>query len=214
MDESRLCTLVRTSYDRIAEKYADTFYTELMGKPFDSALLNRFAESLGPGALIADIGCGPGQIGRYLADRGLRSIGVDLSVEMLFRAAHLNPDIPLACQDMRTLAARSGCLSGIAAFYSLIHLLDAGIDQALREFHRVLRPGGLVLIAMHGGAGFLHVESMLGEPVPMYATLVEMDALRVRVENSGFTVVEAHSRAPYDFEYQSRRHYLLGRKSC
>ena len=44
--------------------------------------------------VIADIGCGPGQIARYLADHGAQAMGIDLSPEMVRLAQRLSPDIP------------------------------------------------------------------------------------------------------------------------
>ena len=69
MDQQRAET--QTSYDRIADEYARQIYGELAGKPLDRAILDRFAERLRGRGAVCDMGCGPGQIGRYLADRGL-----------------------------------------------------------------------------------------------------------------------------------------------
>ena len=80
------------SYDRIADEYARQIYGELAGKPLDREVLDRFAARLRGRGVVCDIGCGPGQIGRYLADRGLDVVGVDLSPGMLAQAAALNPD--------------------------------------------------------------------------------------------------------------------------
>ena len=73
----------QSSYDRIADEYARQIYGELAGKPLDRAILDRFAERLRGRGAVCDMGCGPGQIGRYLADRGLPVVGVDLSPAML-----------------------------------------------------------------------------------------------------------------------------------
>ncbi|MBW2258756.1 MAG: SAM-dependent methyltransferase, partial [Deltaproteobacteria bacterium] len=68
---------IQTSYDRLAERYAEVFADELDGKPFDRTLLQGFAERVPPGP-IADIGCGPAQIGRFLHDLGRDVQGFDL----------------------------------------------------------------------------------------------------------------------------------------
>ena len=64
----------RASYDSIAREYADTLFEELKGKPLDRALLNRFAEAVQPLGVAVDLGCGPGQIARYLHERGVHVI--------------------------------------------------------------------------------------------------------------------------------------------
>ena len=74
---------LQSSYDRVAAEYAERFFHELDYKPFDRALLDYLTSQvhgLGP---VADIGCGPGQIARYLADRGIPVLGIDLAPEMV-----------------------------------------------------------------------------------------------------------------------------------
>jgi trans-aconitate methyltransferase len=61
---------VRRSYDAVAEAYAAGFRDELAGKPQDRALLACLAEQAEPGAPVADLGCGPGHVAAWLADRG------------------------------------------------------------------------------------------------------------------------------------------------
>jgi SAM-dependent methyltransferase len=74
---------VRRSYDAVAEVYAACFRDELVGKPLDRALLACLAEQTGQGATIADLGCGPGHVAAWLADRGVAAVGIDLSPAMI-----------------------------------------------------------------------------------------------------------------------------------
>src|SRR5205823_439032 len=62
--------LART-YDRVARAYAEQYFTELERKPFDRQMLDRFAAGVRGRGRVMDLGCGPGHIGRYLAERGL-----------------------------------------------------------------------------------------------------------------------------------------------
>ena len=84
---------LEASYDRVAEQYADEFFRELERKPFDRELLEAFAECVRARGEVCEIGCGPGQISRYLQDRGATMRGIDLSREMVKLAQRLNPDI-------------------------------------------------------------------------------------------------------------------------
>src|SRR5215469_1864496 len=74
---------VRRSYDAVAEKYAAQFSDELAGKPLDRALLACLVEQAEPGAPVADVGCGPGHVAAWLADRGVSAVGIDLSAAMV-----------------------------------------------------------------------------------------------------------------------------------
>jgi uncharacterized protein YceH (UPF0502 family) len=68
---------VIATYDAVAEAYATAYGNELDHKPFDRWLLQRVAE-LADGPVV-DIGCGPGQTTRLLADAGAEVVGLDLS---------------------------------------------------------------------------------------------------------------------------------------
>ncbi len=95
---------LQTSYDRVAEDYAEHFRDEMGEKPFDRKMLDWLAEKVGDLGVICDMGCGPGQAARYLHDRGVEVCGVDLSPGMVERARSLNPDIPFRQGDMLALA--------------------------------------------------------------------------------------------------------------
>jgi len=70
---------LQAGYDRVAEHYATEFFEELKRKPFDCQLLDQFAESVSGAGVVCELGCGPGQVARYLKDRGVDICGVDLS---------------------------------------------------------------------------------------------------------------------------------------
>lgn len=212
MNEQR--TETQTSYDRIADEYARQIYGELAGKPMDRAILDRFAERLRGRGVVCDMGCGPGQIGRYLADRGLPVVGVDLSPAMVAQAAALNPDILFRAGDMAALDEPDGAWAGIAAFYSIIHIPPGEVVAALAEMRRVLQPGGLLLLAFHIGDQVVRPEEMMGRPVALDFWFYTPEQMRGWLEEAGYVVEEIIEREPYtpDVEHQSRRAYVLARK--
>src|SRR5215207_6210173 len=106
--EQRNC---QRAYDRVADEYIRRIFGELAHKPLDRELLDRFAVSVGDGS-ACDMGCGPGQVARYLHARGTRMCGVDLSEEMVNRARELNPGIDFQQGDMRSLNAADGAWAG------------------------------------------------------------------------------------------------------
>src|SRR5205085_8859760 len=99
--------------------------------------------------------------------------------------------------DMRSLPFASARVGGIVAFYSLIHLQRAELGAVLHEFHRVLRPGGRMLLSAHEGRGDLRVDQFLDEPVAVTVTYFGLDELVRASETAGFTVTRAERRAPY-----------------
>jgi SAM-dependent methyltransferase len=198
---------LKASYDAVAEAYAETFFDELSRKPFDRGLLDAFA-TLAAGSSALDVGCGPGHVGRYLSDRGVDVVGVDLSPAMVEIARRLNPALRFELADMRSLPIEDGAVGAIVAFYSLIHIPRAEVPAVLGEFRRVLAPSGRVLLAVHGGSGTVTSAEFLGKRVPFEATLFAKDELVDVITAAGFEVTAATVRAPYEFESQTPRLYV------
>jgi SAM-dependent methyltransferase len=199
---------VRSSYDVVAEMYAQKFFDELDRKPFDRAMLDDFAAALNARETL-DVGCGPGHIAGYLSARGLDPTGVDLSPAMIKIARQLNPKIVFEVADMRNLPAANGTVGGITAFYSMIHIPRDEVPAVLLEFRRVLIPSGRLLIAVHEGSGSVESQEFMGKQVPFEMTLFEKDELADLLTAAGFEVVAATVRPPYEFESQTQRLYAV-----
>src|SRR5437868_1831631 len=108
---------LQSSYDRVAEDYAEEFYGEMEKKPFDRKMLDWLIEKVGEAGVICDMGCGPGQIARYLHDHGAKVCGIDLSTEMLKQAQRLHPGISFQQGDMLALTEiADNSYGGVAAF--------------------------------------------------------------------------------------------------
>ena len=201
---------VQAGYDRVADEYALRVFEELDHKPLDRQLLDRFGERVRDVGPACDLGCGPGQVARYLHERGVRVVGVDLSPAMVGHARRLNPGIEFAQGDARSLDVGDGAWGGIAAFYSLIHIPPPEWAGVLGELRRVLRPGGTLLLALHVGDHVLHMDEWWGQQVSIDFVFFRPEAVTGFLESAGFRVVEVVEREPYpDVEYPSRRAYLF-----
>jgi SAM-dependent methyltransferase len=214
---------VRQAYDRVAGEYAARIFGELAHKPFDRAILDRLAElvlALGPPGTVGpvcDLGCGPGQVARYLHDRwhtrGLDVLGIDLSPAMIAEARRLNPGLRFEQGTMLALDLADGQLGGIAAFYSIVNVPRDQQPLAFRELWRVLAPGAPLLAAFHVGDEDVHLEEWWGTVVSIDFLFFGPAEIEARLAVAGFVVDERHVRAPYpDVEHPSRRAYLLAHK--
>jgi SAM-dependent methyltransferase len=204
---------VAGSYDRVADEYVARIYDELRHKPLDRQLLDRFADSEREVGLACDMGCGPGQVARYLHERGAQVCGVDLSPEMVVRARRLNPGIDFQQGDMLALNVDDGAWAGIAAFYSIIHIPRGDLVRALRELRRVLRPGGRLLLTFHIGDEVKHLEEWWGYKVSVDFLFFRSDEMAGYLKSAGFKIEEIIERDPYpEVEHQSRRAYIFARR--
>src|SRR5262252_284036 len=114
----------RDSYDRIAGAYADHLLDELDHKPLDRALLAAF-EATAPAGPIADLGCGPGHVARYLHGRGRHLIGIDLSPEMVEIARRSSPGPEYRVGTMLNLDLAECSLAGAISLYFYFHAPDS-----------------------------------------------------------------------------------------
>jgi SAM-dependent methyltransferase len=205
----------QTSYDRVASEYASRMSDELDRKPFDRVMLDWLAEKVGGRGPICDMGCGPGQIARYLHKQGIEACGVDLSPEMVAQAQRLNPAIPFRQGNMLTLdGIEDSAYGGIAAFYSIIHIPREDIHQALLSLKRVLKVGGVLLLAFHLGDEAVHLDEWWGREVNVDFYFYGREEMKGYLQAADFIREEAIERDPYlpEVEHQSRRAYLFARR--
>ena len=212
--EDNLTQSIRDSYDRLADEYALRISGELRHKPLDRELLNRFAAEITGRDEVCDMGCGPGHVARYLRDLGTPVFGLDLSPKMLEEARRLNPDISFRVGNMMALSLGDRTLAGITAFYAIVNIPKESLPLVFREMERVLRPGGLLLLAFHSGDQVLRENELWGRAIAMDFFLFEPPEIRRFLEAAGLDIEDIIERGPYapEVEYQSRRAYVLARK--
>lgn len=68
---------------------------------------------------------------------------------------------------MTALDFPDGALSGIVAWYSIIHIPQQRLPEVLAEFHRVLAPGGRVLLAFQVGDEPRYLTEAFGRAVSL-----------------------------------------------
>lgn len=104
---------------------------------------------LRPDAEVLDLGCGPGTITLGLAQRAGQVVGLDFSEAMVEQARELATDsgasnITFDVGSAYELPYSDGSFDVVYAHQVMQHLADP--VRAVREAHRVLRPGGLVAV--------------------------------------------------------------------
>jgi SAM-dependent methyltransferase len=204
----------QTSYDAVAGEYVRRISGELEHKPLDRLLLDRFADAVKSRGPVCDIGCGPGHVARYLKERGVRMVRYDLSPKMVEAARLLNPDLNFHQADMTALDHADETWAGVVAVYSLIHISPPEIPHTLREFRRILRPNGLLLLAFHIGDETLHLDDWWEKKVNVEFFFFQPAQMARDLAAAGFEVNEIIEREPDPgVEHQSRRAYIFARRT-
>ncbi|WP_330481006.1 class I SAM-dependent methyltransferase [Streptomyces sp. NBC_00724] len=169
MTEATYLHATRTAYDTVAVDYERLLRDELNAKPLDRAMLAAFSElvqapRIGP---VADLGCGPGRVTAHLHSLGVEVFGIDLSPEMIAVARRTHPELRFEEGSMTALELKDDILGGVVAWYSTVHTPPELLPTVFAECHRVLAPGGHMLLAFKVGDQCWHRDQAYGHAVAL-----------------------------------------------
>ncbi|QFT57835.1 Cypemycin methyltransferase [Sulfitobacter sp. THAF37] len=162
-------------YDAQADDYEAMMRAEAEG----SRHVREFIAALPEGAHVLDLGCGPGNYARILAEAGLKVWAIDASAEMVRRTGLISG-----------VTARHGTFEdvtgqdtfdGIWASFSLLHASRTAFPGHLDRLHAALKPGGPLFLGMKTGTGGGRDD--LGRHYEYYS-LEELESL---LRGAGFT---------------------------
>ena len=160
----------------------------------------------GPGVSLLEVGCGGGTALRLAADRGADVSALDASHALVEIVQARVPGADVRAGDLQFLPYDGESFDAVVGFNAFQYAADT--TAALREAHRVLRPGGLVAIMVWGPqeqcdlAGHLAAVGALVPPPPPGTpgpfALCAPRALHDLVVNAGFEVtIVADASAPF-----------------
>ncbi|MFB6255320.1 MAG: class I SAM-dependent methyltransferase [Haloplanus sp.] len=136
---------VRRAWDDIAETYASR--RDPTGS--DAALLDDLLDELPPEPTVLDAGCGDGA--RTLANLPAGSAGLDVSRRGLELARETVSGARLVQGEMTALPVADDSVDAVTAYHAVFHVPRESQPEVYREFARVLRPGGRLLMTLPGG---------------------------------------------------------------
>ena len=202
-------------YNSTAADYAANLFGELAEKPLDRLLLKQFAaENKDKGKMI-DLGCGPGQTTRFLAENGVTdTLGTDISSGMISKAKELNPGLEFQTADILKLPFADQSFASAVAFYAIVHFTEEQLKIAFAEIHRVLIPKGQLLISFHIGEETIHRDELFGIAVDIVFYFFQTENIIELLTQAKFRIIDAIERYPYpNVEHPSKRAYLWVEKS-
>lgn len=160
--------------------------------------IEDFADRLGAGARVLEIGSGSGRDAQLMEALGLRVRRTDITPAFvdLLRAAGHDADVldPLVDDLVDDLAGPEGEYAAVWANASLLHVARADLPTVLERLARVTRPAGLLRISVKEGTG--EGWSTHGSiSSPRHFTYWRADGLRDAVIGAGWSDVEIEHRA-------------------
>ncbi|MGV0812201.1 methyltransferase domain-containing protein [Mycolicibacterium boenickei] len=191
---------VRDSYDRVADNYVHMVETTGVGDvrthPWLKAMLDAFADAVADLGPVLDVGCGPGTVTGYLAERGVNVSGIDLSPRMIEHARRLYPECEFSVGSSTELDLADASLGGALGWWSLFNLPRDVLPRVLASFSRALRPGGQLIVATHvGDDDVARTEAYGGVPVRWTTYQWQPEQLAALVIQAGLAPV-AELRLP------------------
>jgi SAM-dependent methyltransferase len=140
-EAERLRAFERQGHDGLAKSYHAFFsaVTALATNPLLDVV------RLQPGTRLLDVASGPGALTAEAANRGARSIGVDLSPRMIELAQQLYPAIEFREADVEHLPFPDHAFDAVVCAFGLGHFPKP--ELAVAECVRTLSPGGCIAFA-------------------------------------------------------------------
>lgn len=199
-DQDHVAT-ARAVYEKAAPRYVEFVGTQISSAtegPIDQSLLVAFTELVmrQPNNRVADVGCGPGRVAAFMAERGLDVVGVDVSQAMLAIARNAHPRIEFVEGQLDALPFESGILAGTVCWYSIIYTPPDKLAAAFRELARVLIPGGYLLIAFQAEGQPVHRSDAHGTNLPLTSYRHNVEAVAACLVDLDFAVYATALRAP------------------
>jgi cyclopropane fatty-acyl-phospholipid synthase-like methyltransferase len=154
--------------------------------------LGEFCSLLAPSARLLDIGCGPGNVARWLLDRreDLRIYGIDLSVSMLELFRRNVPEATAEVLDMRQLDELVSRFDGAVASFCLPFLTHEEGQSFISAMSRRVLNGGLLYLSTMQGQGQGFERTSFGGEHEFYFNYYEPEFLDKQLAVNGFEVLD------------------------
>jgi SAM-dependent methyltransferase len=178
--------ITRATYERIALTYAQVSAT------MSAALLTSASDQTRTfWMLVADPDVA------WFESQNINVIGVDFSGSML-EIARSRVRGSLVQADMRKMPFEAHSMDGIWCNASLLHLPKTDSPAALLEFKRILKPNGILFLAVQEGEGeHLETREVYGENQRFFARYTTSEMTRM-LEVAGFDLLENHEHESRD----------------
>lgn len=131
------------TYNKIAQIYQDKF----MDMDLYNETYNRFCSRVSKqGASIFEVGCGPGNITRYLLNKrpDFKMEATDLAPNMLALAEKNVPGASFRLMDCRDIGSLPGMYDGIVCGFAMPYLSKEACVQFIRDSALKLNSGGIL----------------------------------------------------------------------
>ena len=139
-----------STFNKLAKKYQDKY----MDFDFYFDTYDKLCELLStPNAHILDVGCGPGNIAKYLLERkpSFRLHGIDMAPNMIELAKINNPTGQFEVMDSRSINQLRAEYDAIICGFCMPYISKLDVENLIRHARRKLKPSGVLYISTMEG---------------------------------------------------------------
>lgn len=176
-----------TAYNKNSEDYTNKF----MNFPLYEKKIKEFVSFLDCGNEVLDLGCGPGNVLKWLCSSGkeFSITGVDLSEKMLKIAEKNIPEGKFYCEDITNISFDESTFDVIILSFCIVHLDDNEMKVVLEKASKYLRDKGKIYLSfMEGKEPGFETTSFSKEEI--YYNYYEADKVRDLLANYDFEILK------------------------
>ncbi|HMR89016.1 MAG TPA: class I SAM-dependent methyltransferase [Saprospiraceae bacterium] len=177
------------TWNKIAIKYQEIFMDkDLYNDTYDVVWHSLTKEK----SKLLDIGCGPGNITKYLLSKrpDFDIHGIDVAPNMITLATNNNPTATFAIMDTRDIQQLNGSFDGIICGFCIPYLSQTDTSKLINDCYNLLNDGGLLYLSFVEGdpktSGY-QIGST-GESVYFYYHL--LDNIQSQITKNNFSEIE------------------------
>lgn len=204
-NSKNLNKMVIKTYDIIAEDYRKEFGNDMS----DQEYIDKFLKEVKTGSIL-DVGCGVGNLTKYIKDNGFEVLGIDLSSSMIKIAKERFPDIEFKIMDMAKIKLPKNSFDGLFVAYSLFHLPPNKIEKTIKGFVELLKPQGKIMIILQEGQGEVIIDEPFKPSEKMYINYFTKESILKLLENFNFKILHFNTRSAYgSMELGSNKLFII-----